>query len=136
MRVHHHDGRLDGWQHADGAGQKVGISRRIQNIDVFTLMRQVTDGRLQRMLQLPFLGIVIRYCIATFNRSHGADHTGALQHRLGEAGFTAAGVADQGKVANSLRGVISQGLVPPKYCILLPGLQRSDCQCCSYGENR
>src|SRR5690606_24220256 len=92
--------RLDGRQHGGRAAEELGISRRVEQVDVRAAMLEMTDRDVERVAEPPLLLGEIADGGAFFDAAWGADRAGGGEQRFYEGGLTGSGVAEHGDVAD------------------------------------
>ena len=115
------DTRLAG-QHDDGAARRADAllpsageieqSRRVEQVDLDVLPRKRQDRRGNRRLAANFLGIEIADRVAVGNLTQSLRFAAQKPTCFGERGFSRAGVADEGDIADFFGGKCFHGENP------------------------
>ena len=103
--VHDHRRGLHGREYRQRASLEVGMTRRVEQIDMHAAMVEVTERRGQGVLQLLLVRVGVGNRRAGVHGTLVRDLSGRVQQRFGELGLTRAAVSDQRDIANFFGGV-------------------------------
>ncbi len=101
--------RLDGLESGERAPQKVGISGRIDEIDVNGAVVDGADRGIEGVLQALFLRIEVGHCRSALQAALTANRACAQQQRFHEQRLAGAGRTYQCDVTNALRRISHGG---------------------------
>ena len=96
----HDDRGFHGAQTADHLTDEVRIARRVDHVDVFAGVREMNDGRRERVLVVLGLFIRIEDAGAVIDRTGSTDGSGFEQQEVGQRRFPDGSVPDQCHVAD------------------------------------
>ena len=99
-------GSIRGRQDRQRATEKVPVSGGVDQIDVYALMIQVTDGSILRVPELPLSGGEVRYGIAAIDGAALWDGTTREKQCFCELGLSGIARSNQAHVANIFGTVV------------------------------
>ena len=109
LRVDDDRRHVDRRQRADRLSGEIGVSRRVDQMDVDTLVREVNQGGVQRMPGRLLQRVEVAHRGAALDAAHRLDRAGPEQQRFGERGLACAGVADQSQGTDGLASMNGHG---------------------------
>ena len=101
---HHEDREVGRVQRGGDVAHEVGVAGRVDEVDLVALPVEGREGERHRDLALVLLGVEVTHGVVVLDPTHTGNRTGDEEQCFGERGLAGAPVADQGHVANLLRG--------------------------------
>ena len=104
-RAHDEDGEVAHAQRRDHVTDEVGVSRRVDEIDLVVFPLERRHRQRQRQPAPLLFGVVVAYGGPLIDAAHASGDPGAMQQGLGQRRLAGAAVADKHHVADVRRRI-------------------------------
>ncbi len=103
---------LDDAHRAQDLSEKIGVARRVEDVDLGVLPLDGYDGRADGDVTLDLVGVEVRCGVAFFHPAEAGDRFGVEEEGFGQRGFAGTAVREEANVPDAFGG-IPVHVVPP-----------------------
>ena len=111
----HHVAHVDG---VHGLAAEIGISGRVSKEEMAVFPRAMEDASVDGVLAFLFFGAEVGDGSTVVNAAFAADGSGFEKKKIGESGFTSAGMTGENEVSDFVCGTVFHGLAPEQVTVL------------------